>query len=186
MGGVGVVGVVLETITVTADEMVVFPAASLAVAVRVWEPLGTETVYQVPEYGGMISSELRLEPSSLNWTPATPTLSEAVAETVTLPETVVLVVGRVIATVGEVMSGTRVKVAVTVVLAVRVVIQVPVPEHEPPDQPWKVEPVSGVAVRVTEVLAARAVLTQVEPQERPPTFEVTVPLPVPAGVTLTV
>jgi hypothetical protein len=57
------------------------------------------------EYGEDVSSEPRLAPSSLNWTLATPALSEAVAETVTEePETVEPEVGEVIETVGGVVS----------------------------------------------------------------------------------
>ena len=39
-------------------------------------------VSQVSAYGAVVSSEPRLAPSSWNCTPATPTLSEALAETV--------------------------------------------------------------------------------------------------------
>ena len=53
----------------------------------------------------MISGPV-LEPSNLNWTPATPTLSVALAETVTEePEAVAPLDGAVIATVGGVVSG---------------------------------------------------------------------------------
>jgi len=43
------------------------------------------------------------------------------------------------------------KVAVTVIAAVIVTVQVPVPEHPPPDQPVKVYPLFGEAVKVTDV-----------------------------------
>jgi hypothetical protein len=43
------------------------------------------------------------------------------------------------------------KVAVTVVAAVIVTVQVLVPEHPPPDQPVKVYPLFGEAVKVTDV-----------------------------------
>lgn len=46
----------------------------------------------------------------------------------------------------------RSKFAETVVAAVMVTRQVPVPEHPPPLQPVKVEPVVAEAVRVTTVL----------------------------------
>ena len=42
-----------------------------------------------------MSSAPRLAPSSLNWTPATPTLSEAEAEIVIVPETVEPLAGEV-------------------------------------------------------------------------------------------
>jgi hypothetical protein len=96
----------LLTLIVIVAEGVLLPAASLATAVRVWLPLAREVVLRVVEYGEVVSKEPRLEPSSLNWTLATPTLSEAVAETLTLaPETVALLVGAVIETVGGVVSG---------------------------------------------------------------------------------
>jgi len=43
------------------------------------------------------------------------------------------------------------KDAVTVVAAFIVTVQVPVPEHPPPDQPVKVDPLFGEAVKVTDV-----------------------------------
>ena len=50
-----------------------------------------------------------------------------------------------------VAGGTVLKVAVTVVAAVTVTWQVPVPAQPPPDQPAKVEPAVAAAVRVTDV-----------------------------------
>jgi hypothetical protein len=46
-------------------------------------------------------------------------------------------------------------VAVTVLVAFRVTVQVPVPVQPPPLQPAKVEPFAGVAVRVTVVPLAK-------------------------------
>jgi hypothetical protein len=43
----------------------------------------------------------------------------------------------------------REKLAVTLVAALIVTMQLPVPEQPPPDQPVNVEPVAGEAVRVT-------------------------------------
>jgi hypothetical protein len=64
-------------------------------------------VFQVPEYGAVVSSEERFTPSSLNCTPITPTLSEAVAPRETEePDTVDRLVGDVIETVGAVVSDT--------------------------------------------------------------------------------
>jgi hypothetical protein len=45
------------------------------------------------------------EPSTKNWTPVTPTLSEAEALTVVVPETVAPEAGDVMLTVGGVVSG---------------------------------------------------------------------------------
>ncbi len=77
------------------------------------------------------------------------------------------------------------KVAVTVVAALRVTVQVPVPEHPPPLQPLKVEPAAGLAVSVTAVPLVK-LAEQVAPQVIPAGELVTVPLPVPAGVTVRV
>src|SRR5437870_10541784 len=86
---VEITGEVLSTVTPTAAEVAVFPAASRATAVRLCVPLVAKLVFQETEYGATVSSAPRLTPSSLNCTPATPTLSEAEAETVTAaPETV--------------------------------------------------------------------------------------------------
>src|SRR5437867_11846004 len=71
------------TVTLTAAEVAVFPAASRATAVKVWDPLEAEVVFQEIEKEEAVSSAPRLAPSSLNCTPTTPTLSEALAETVT-------------------------------------------------------------------------------------------------------
>src|SRR5438552_1416454 len=78
-----------------------------------------------------------------------------------------------------------VNVAVTVVAAERVTVQAPVPEHPPPLQLLKVEPAAGVAVRVTAVPLVK-LAEQVAPQLIPAGALVTVPLPVPAGVTVKV
>ena len=114
-----------------------------------------------------------------NWTLVTPTLSEAVAERVTDEEMVPL--GEVMVTEGRVVSGMRVKVAVTLPVLESVQVDVPV---QPFDQPVKVEPVDGVAVRVIlEELATEAV--QVLPVQESP-VAVRVPLPVPDCVVVMV
>jgi hypothetical protein len=64
-------------------------------------------------------------------------------------------------------------------------VHVPVPEHPPPDQPLNIEPDAGDAVNVTAVPLANSA-EQVEPQLIPEGLEVTVPLPVPAGTTISV
>ena len=66
----------------------------------------------------------------------------------------------------------------TVVAALSVTAQVPVPEQPPPLQPEKVEPATGVAVKVTAVPLANAA-EHVAPQEMPTGLLVTVPLPAP-------
>ena len=74
-------------------------------------------------------------------------------------------------------------VAVTVVSAVIGTVQVPVPEQSPPLQPVKVEPVKEEAVKVTEVLKVNE---QVPGQLMPFGALVTVPLPVPARMTVSI
>src|SRR2546422_7647492 len=73
-------------------------------------------------------------------------LSVAFAATVRVPEIVAPAVGVMMEAAGGVMS---VNVAVTVVAALRVTVQVPGPEQPPPVQPLKVEPAAGAAVSVT-------------------------------------
>src|SRR5437762_1743429 len=98
------VGGALSTVTVTAAEAAVFPAASRATAVRVWAPLVVVVLVHETEYGAAVTSAPRLAPSSLNWTPATPTLSVALAETVIVPATEAPAVGAVSETVGGALS----------------------------------------------------------------------------------
>src|SRR5437773_2579081 len=100
VGGV----VSLNTVTVTAAEVVRLPAASRATAVSVCEPLLAVVVFQETEYGAAASSTPRLAPSSRNCTPTTPTLSEALAVTLVVPPTVAPETGEVMLTVGGVVS----------------------------------------------------------------------------------
>jgi len=69
----------LKTVTVTEAAVVVLPAASRATAVSVCDALVAVVVFQAIEYGVVVSSAPRFAPSSLNWTPTTPTLSDAFA-----------------------------------------------------------------------------------------------------------
>jgi hypothetical protein len=93
-------------VTLTEEEVLVLLAASRATAVKVWTlPLAAVVVSHVTEYGGVVSSVPRGAPSSWNRTPATPTLSEALADTVVVRDTVAPEAGAVIATVGAVVSG---------------------------------------------------------------------------------
>jgi hypothetical protein len=110
---------VLLTVTVTDEDVVELPAASRAVAVTVCEPLGTVKLSQEMEYGLDVSSEPTLLPSSLNWTPETPTLSEALALSVTLlPDMLAPAEGAVRLTVGGVGSGDAAITTVVVAVAV--------------------------------------------------------------------
>src|SRR5438552_966256 len=93
------------TVTLTAAEVAVLPAASRAKAVRVCAPALAVVVSQETEDGAAVSSAPKLAPSSLNCTPTTPTLSVALAETVTVPVTVAPAAGAVMETAGEVVSG---------------------------------------------------------------------------------
>src|SRR5215831_9829426 len=95
---------VAVTTTATAEDVVRFPAASRAVAVSMWEPLDVALAVHVVEYGEAVTSAPRFAPSSRNWTPATPMLSEALAETVIVPVTEEPLNGLVIETVGGVVS----------------------------------------------------------------------------------
>src|SRR5439155_26647754 len=102
---VEITGGVLSTVTPTAAAVAVFPAASRATAVRLCVPLAGKVVFQETEYGATVSSAPRLTPSSLNWTPATPTIAEAEVETApAVPETVPTLAGAVSETVGGVVS----------------------------------------------------------------------------------
>ena len=78
----------------------------------------------------------------------------------------------------------RLKVAVTLLTASIVTVQVPAPLHAPL-QPVKVEVASAVAVSVTEAFSVYSAL-HVDPQLMPPVLEVTVPPPVPALATVRV
>ena len=69
-----------------------------------------------------------------------------------------------------------------VVSLFRVIVQGPVPEHPPPDQPVTVDPASAEAVRVTLVPIVKFAW-HVVPQFIPAGLLVTVPLPVPDFLT---
>jgi len=96
--------------------------------------------------------------------------------TVPIPEPVLFTVS---------VKAWRAKVAVTVVAAVSVTVQVAVPEQPPPLQPEKVEPAAGAAVKVTEVPLANAA-EHVAPHAMPAGLLVTVPAPAPALLTVSV
>ena len=101
---VAVGGVVSGTVTDTGAELPTLAAASRAAALRVWVPGVALALFQVTEYGAAVSSPPSGAPSSLNCTPTTPTLSEALAVTEMVPVTVAPGLGELIATVGGVLS----------------------------------------------------------------------------------
>src|SRR3954451_11238150 len=78
---VGGVASTLFTVTATAPAVVVLPAASRATAVSACDPFAEVVVFHETVYGAAATSAPRFAPSSLNWTPSTPTLSDASAET---------------------------------------------------------------------------------------------------------
>src|SRR5712691_810963 len=92
--------VLLSTVTATGAEAVRRPAASRATAVRVCEPLLAAVVFHEMEYGAAVTSVPAFTPSSRNWTPATPALSEALAVTLIVPPTAAPEAGDVMLTVG--------------------------------------------------------------------------------------
>src|SRR3954471_3409891 len=94
----------LDTVTVRTAEGVRFPAASRARALSVCDPLAAPVVSQVTEYGAAVSSAPSNWPSRRNCTPATPTLSDADAETLTWAATVAPAAGAVSDTAGGVVS----------------------------------------------------------------------------------
>jgi chorismate mutase len=100
----GVVSVVLLTVTVTFALVALFPAASLAIARTVCEPLLDVVVFQEIEYGAAVSRLPKSAPSSWNCTLATPTLSLAFATIDMVPLTVAPSAGAVMDTVGGVVS----------------------------------------------------------------------------------
>src|SRR3989338_451168 len=103
--------VVFDTVTLLITLHLVFPAASRATALRVWVPLVAVVEFHAREYGDVVSSAPTLAPSTLNCTPATPLTcpepvegSDALADRVTVPETVAPSAGAVRETVGLVVS----------------------------------------------------------------------------------
>src|SRR3989344_490559 len=102
--GVGAGPATLSTVAVTEPDVVLFPAASLATAVRTRRPSSTVAVFHEMEYGEEVSSHPPPTPSSFNCTPLTPISSDAVADIFTIPETVAPFDGSVIETVGAMVS----------------------------------------------------------------------------------
>jgi hypothetical protein len=100
-------GAVLSTVNATADDVARLPDVSRATATIDLEPLEVAVLSHVIEYGDEVSSEPMMAPFTLKVTPATATLSEAVAVSATFElETVLPFEGAVTETVGAVVSGT--------------------------------------------------------------------------------
>src|SRR6266852_3212445 len=95
----------LDTLTVTVAEVVRSPAALRAIAVRLCEPLAAVLVSHETVYGATMTSAPSPAPSTKNCTPATLMLSEAVAEMVIIPDSVVPLIGDVRPTAGAVGGG---------------------------------------------------------------------------------
>jgi 5,10-methenyltetrahydromethanopterin hydrogenase len=96
-------GGAFETVTPIVAEVRVLPAASRATALIVCAPSATVLVSHGIEYGALVSSA-RTTPSSRKRTPTTPTLSEALAVTLIVPDTVAPFAGAVMLTEGAVTS----------------------------------------------------------------------------------
>src|SRR5690242_20629556 len=86
---------VLETVTVTPLEVPVFPAVSRGTAVMTCCPFGTLVESHATEYGDDTSSAPTFAPSTMNWTPAPPTLWFSFAPNVPVPRMVVSADGAV-------------------------------------------------------------------------------------------
>src|SRR5438132_12227256 len=98
-------GAALDTVTVDAIELVVFPAPSRATAVNACVPSGTVVVFQLIAYGTAVTSAASGTASTLNCTPTTATLSDASALTVAVPLTDAPLAGELTSTAGGVGSG---------------------------------------------------------------------------------
>src|SRR5260221_8091510 len=99
------------TVTVTGAEVRLLPASSRATAVSVCDPSLAPAVFHDTAYGPVMSSAPRLAPSSLNCTPTRPTLSEAVALTLTVPARIAPATGALMLTLGGELSTSTVTAA---------------------------------------------------------------------------
>src|ERR1035438_9795472 len=94
----------LFTVTETALLVAVFPAASVAIAVKVCDPFVPVVVSHDSPYEGPapVTGLPRFAPSTWNCTCVTPTLSEAFADTATVPASDAPLDGAVMETAGAV------------------------------------------------------------------------------------
>src|SRR4051812_43398370 len=93
---------VLLTVTATGVALPLLPAAFRAIAPKVCDPFDSVVVSSGAEYGAAVMKGPQFAPSSVSCTPAMPTLSDAEAETVIVPETVAPAEGDVTCTDGRV------------------------------------------------------------------------------------
>lgn len=92
----------VETVNVAEASADVFPAASRALAETEWDP--PDSIPRVLDQMVVPAAEEKAPPSKEVSTKVTPTLSEAVPETVTVPETVLPLAGKRMEIVGEEVS----------------------------------------------------------------------------------
>src|SRR5918996_4267436 len=137
---VGGGGARFDTVTVTGAEVAVLPAASPARAVSVCAPLLAAVVFQATSYGAVLSVPSGC-PSTKNSTAVTPTLSVALALTMTVPDTSAPLAGSVIATLGGVVSDA---VLDTVTVTGAEVVRLPAASRATAVRVW--EPLLAVAV----------------------------------------
>src|SRR5689334_8527252 len=97
------IGVPLLTVTLTVDDVPMLFAASYALATSACAPLVAVVVFQLHAYGEEVSVDCST-PSRRNSTLVTPTLSLALAVTLTVADTVAPFAGAVIEAVGAVVS----------------------------------------------------------------------------------
>src|ERR1700693_1652987 len=90
------------TVTGTGAEIDWLPALSETSAVRTCNPFAAFVVSHAIEYGALVAGIPRFVPSSLNWTPViVPLVSDALAVTLTVAETLLDGTGDTIATFRE-------------------------------------------------------------------------------------
>jgi len=101
---VGGVLLALFTVMDTAALVALFPAESVAIAVKLCVPFVRVVVFSDCEYGEVVSRDPKAVPSTSNCTLAMLLLPDAVAVTVMVPDTVAPLAGEVIETVGGVLA----------------------------------------------------------------------------------
>src|SRR5688572_11478854 len=97
------IGKPLLTVTLTAVDVPMFNAASYAFDTSECAPFVAVVVLQLHAYGDVVSVDFST-PSSQNSTLVTPTMSEALAVTLTVPDTVAPFAGAVIDVDGACVS----------------------------------------------------------------------------------